>query len=73
MSTGPSGAVPGPHLFRKRDIVKPVAAVMATRARVSSRGSECAAHPARHRVGKCDSCRRSFNNVPLAPMLQGVG
>lgn len=72
MSTGPSGAVPGPHLFRKRDIVKAVAAVMARRARVSRRGSECAAHPARHRVGKCDSCR-SFNNAPLAPMLQGVG
>ena len=70
MSTGPSGAVPGPHLFRKHDIVKAVAAVMARRARVSRRGSECAAHPARHRVGKCDSCRRSFNNVPLAPMLQ---
>lgn len=27
-------------------------------------------HSARLRVGKCDSCRRSFNNVPLAPMLQ---
>ena len=70
MSTGPSGAVRGPLLFRKRDIVKSVEAVMATRARVSSRGSECAAHPAGHRVGRCDSCRRSFNNAPLAPMLQ---
>jgi hypothetical protein len=27
-------------------------------------------HSARHRVGQCDSCRRSFNNAPLAPMLQ---
>jgi hypothetical protein len=27
-------------------------------------------HPARHRAGKCGSCCRSFNKVPLAPMLE---
>jgi hypothetical protein len=32
--------------------------------------SLCLRHPARHRAGKCDSCRISFNKVPLAPMLQ---
>jgi hypothetical protein len=27
-------------------------------------------HPARHGAGKCDGCRRSFNDVLLAPVLQ---
>jgi hypothetical protein len=29
-------------------------------------------HPARHRVGECDGCGRSFKNVPLAPVLEDV-
>ena len=29
-------------------------------------------HPTSHRAGECDGCRRSFNNVPLAPVLEDV-